>query len=152
MIKTVKDPKKIVTAAALLVCCLTAGLVLWGCGNTTLSGADASGAGGFSGGGTIIAGVGTGGTGVIKSSLAASPSGRCGLIGAVVFLDTNSNRQHDPDEPFAYTDQNGAYTIQVSQADLAAYPLLVQAVAGSTIDMATGQTVSSGYIAPLDQQ
>lgn len=141
-----KQRKSIYTAAAVLVLCLTAGLTLWGCGNAGLSVSD-----GQSGGGQIISGVGIGGTGVVKTSLAPSPSGVCNLIGAVVFLDLNNNRLPDPSEPFTYTDQNGKYTLQASDADLAAYPLLLQAIVGVTIDKATGQPVADGYVGILNQ-
>ena len=122
--------------------CLVAALALVGCGGATMS-SDGS----TSGGGTIVAGVGTGGTGVVRSSASASTSSV--LVGAIVFLDTNNNQLLDGGEPFAYTDQDGAYTLQVSPADLAAYPLLIQAVAGATVDKATGQPLAEGFVAPL---
>lgn len=119
--------------------CLAAAVALAGCGNTGMY-TD-------SGSGTIVAGVGTGGTGVVRSSASASTSSV--LVGAIVFLDTNNNQLLDGGEPFAYTDQDGAYTLQVSPADLAAYPLLIQAVAGATVDKATGQPLAEGFVAPL---
>lgn len=122
--------------------CLIAALALAGCGGATMS-SDGS----TSGGGTIVAGVGTGGTGVVRSSASASTSSI--LVGAIVFLDTNNNQLPDGDEPFAYTDQDGSYTLQIDPAQLAAYPLLIQAVAGATVDKTTGQPLAEGFVAPL---
>ena len=124
--------------------CLIAALALAGCGGATMS-SDGS----TSGGGTIVAGVGTGGTGVVRSSASASTSSI--LVGAIVFLDTNNNQLPDGDESFAYTDQNGSYSLQADPAALAQYPLLLKAVAGVTIDKATGQIAANGYIVPLGQ-
>ena len=122
--------------------CLVAALALAGCGGTTMS-SDGS----TSGSGTIVAGVGTGGTGVVRSSAPATSNSV--LVGAIVFLDTNNNQLPDGGEPFAYTDQDGAYTLQANPADLAAYPLLIQAVAGATVDKTTGQPLTEGFVAPL---
>jgi hypothetical protein len=119
---------------------------LAGCGEMSMT----TDAGSISGGGTIISGVGTGGTGVIKTA-ASLPDTGTGLIGAIVFLDTNNNRLADADEPFAYTDQNGSYTLQLDPAEAAAYPLLLQAVAGATINKATGQVITSSSIVALGQ-
>jgi hypothetical protein len=119
---------------------------LAGCGDMSMT----TDAGSISGGGTIIAGVGTGGTGVIKTA-ASLPDTGTGFIGAIVFLDTNNNRLADADEPFAYTDQDGKYTLQLDPAEAAAYPLLMQAVEGTTINKATGLPVSSTSVVVLGQ-
>lgn len=121
--------------------CLVAVLALAGCGGATMSSDGSS-----SGGGTIVAGVGTGGTGVVRSGAPATSSV---LVGAIVFLDTNNNQLPDGDEPFAYTDQDGNYVLQADPADLAAHPLLIQAVAGATVDKTTGQPLAEGFVAPL---
>lgn len=93
--------------------------------------------------GSDTAGVGVGGTGTgsggstgtimyVMAAKAASP-GQVALSGAVsadgpinalVFLDTNSNYRHDPQEPSAVTGQDGAYTLQVEPADVGRYPLV----------------------------
>jgi hypothetical protein len=130
---------------------LPALLVMAGCGTMV----DTSGTGGS---GTIVAGVGIGGTGTVKTSALGIPSvlnitdNNTGLIGAVVFLDRNNNNLPDPDEPFAFTDQNGRYSLQADAADLAAFPLLLQAIAGATIDTATGQAVAIGFVVMLNSQ
>jgi hypothetical protein len=121
-------------------------LILAGCGSGSITTS-----GGESGSGTIVSGVGTGGTGVVRASQPAPLTGITGLVGAIVFLDINDNQQADLDEPFAYTDQNGSYSLQADPAALAQYPLLLKAVAGVTIDKATGQMAANGYIVPLGQ-
>lgn len=125
------------------VVCLVVGITLAGCGDGSLT----TGSGGS---GTIIAGVGTGGTGVIKSSLTES-SAATGLIGAVVFLDKNGNMLPDPDEPTAVTDQDGVYQLTSDAAEASSYPVLIQAVAGKTILKATGQVVTDSSIVRLER-
>lgn len=131
----------------LLAVCLLCSFVLAGCGSELGLTADG---GGTSGGGLIVGGIGTGGTGVIRSS-AAEPVTGSGLIGAVVFVDKNGNRLPDPDEPSAITDQDGNYALQADAAGIAAYPVLLQAIEGTTIVKATGQVVTGTYIVELKQ-
>jgi hypothetical protein len=114
-----------------------------------LAGCGAAGSSAESGSGTIIGGVGIGGTGVVRASLLSTTAGTSALSGAIVFLDTNNNHLSDPDEPFAFTGQNGSYTLQADAAALAAYPLLLQAIAGATIDTTTGQPVPAGFVMQL---
>lgn len=131
----------------LLAVCLLCSFVLAGCGGEIGLTADG---GGTSGGGLIVGGIGTGGTGVIRSS-AAEPVAGSAFIGAVVFVDKNGNRLPDPDEPFATTDQDGNYALQADAAEIAAYPVLLQAKEGTTIVKATGQVVTSTYVVELKQ-
>ena len=57
------------------------------------------------------------------------------LSNAVVFLDLNENGFLDEDEPSTLTDENGNYSILASNADLNKFPIVVQAIAGSTVDL-----------------
>jgi len=124
---------------------MLATLLLAGCGDVALT-TDA----GSSGSGQIIAGVGVGGTGVIKAAR-LEPVVDSGLAGAVVFLDKNNNRLPDQDEPSATTDQDGRYILPLDPAEEAAYPLLMQQIAGITISKATGQVVTSTAVFELSQ-
>ena len=51
------------------------------------------------------------------------------------FLDLNENGFLDEDEPSTLTDENGGYSILASNADLNKFPIVVQAIAGSTVDL-----------------
>ena len=140
-----KNATKIYAAWSVIIISLALMVLVAGCGSEGVTtGADA---GITSGGGMVVAGVGVGGTGVIKS--AAADSSPPVLIAACVFLDKNGNRLPDPGEPGAITDANGDYTLQLDPAEAAAYPLLIQAVAGSTIVKATGQLVSESYVTEM---
>ena len=112
---------------------------LAGCGDMTTTG--------YSGGGQIVAGVGTGGTGVVKAS-ARVVAAESGLVGAVVFRDLNGNRQPDSDEPTAVTDQNGRYMVP-NPVEGATAPLLMMAIEGLTVVKATGEVVASGFVTEL---
>ena len=111
-----------------------------GCGDVMLTSDSGS-----SGGGQIIGGIGSGGTGVVRTAM-LKPAEGTGLIDAVVFMDKNGNRLPDADEPFATTDQDGNYVLQAVSTDVASYPLLLQAVAGRTVVKATGEVVSGSYV------
>lgn len=55
------------------------------------------------------------------------------LVGAKVCLDKNGNKVCDADEPTATTTAGGSYTLSnVSSADVAGYPILVEVPAGAT--------------------
>lgn len=101
---------------------------------------------------SVVAGCGSSGTNSMMSSQGgstASVSGKVAdgyLVGATVFLDKNGNYQMDSGEPSATTDQNGAYTLMVEQADVAKYPIVAIATKGVTIDKDTGATVPNSYI------
>lgn len=68
------------------------------------------------------------------------------LNGAEVFLDKNGNYQWDAGEPKATTGPGGVYTLMVPTADVANYPVVVRAIAGTTVDEDTNTTVSSSYV------
>ena len=126
------------------IACLTVMVLVAGCGSGAITSSDAG-----SGGGLIIAGVGTGGTGVVTTS-GADTYIKPVLVNAIVFLDKNGNRLPDPGEPSAITDANGDYTtLQLDPAEAAAYPLLMQAVAGTTMVKATGQLITENYVIEL---
>ena len=66
------------------------------------------------------------------------------LSNALVWLDTNRNNLFETDEPNARTDDSGKATLDVSQIDSPEqYRLLVQAIAGETVDLARGPITSS---------
>lgn len=67
------------------------------------------------------------------------------LKGATVCLDTSLNKKCDSGEPTATTGTGGAYSIaNVSTADLAIYPIVVEVPAGA-VDSERG-AVATGYI------
>jgi hypothetical protein len=99
-----------------------------------------------------LAGVGSGGTGVVTvakasytATLEASPVGGY-LINAVVFLDKNGNYHADADEPYAITGVDGTALIEAPATDLARYPVVVAALKGVAIDSATLQPLPATYI------
>lgn len=135
--------KYIYTASALLLL-----LILVSCGNMDISAAGNTGStGGGSpstgGGGVIVGGIGTGGTGVVKA--AATPAALTGVVpfaSAVVFHDLNRNGLLDNGEPFAQTDPQGSYTLGPPPGMPSDTPLLLKVIAGTTVNLATGQLVS----------
>jgi len=118
-----------------------------GCGDVSSSTGSSAGST-VGGSGMIVAGVGTGGTGVVTSASADTYVAPV-LIGAIVFMDKNGNRQPDADEPSVLTDSDGNYTMPSDAAGATTGTLLMQAVAGSTIIKATGQVVTESYIVEL---
>jgi len=90
-------------------------------------------------------GVGTGGTGIIPSSLSGKVADGY-LVNATVFLDKNGTYQWDGVEPSTTTDANGAFTLNVDPADVGRYPIVVLAIQGVTIDKDTGSAVTSSYL------
>lgn len=56
------------------------------------------------------------------------------LINAVACLDVNSNSVCDSGEPSSRTDNDGAFSFEASASDIAAYPVVVRAIANETID------------------
>jgi len=96
----------------------------------------------------IIAGCGGGGGGG-GSATSTTISGKVAdgyLSGAEVFLDKNGNYQWDSSEPKTTTDGNGAYSMTVSTADAAMYPMVARAIAGTTIDRDTNTAVANSYV------
>lgn len=68
------------------------------------------------------------------------------LADALVCLDININGKCDSTEPTTFTDGSGNYTLTgATAAQIASSPILVEAKAGSTIDVTTGNPVSSDY-------
>lgn len=94
-----------------------------------------------------IAGCGGGGSAGSPATTAISGTVADGyLSGAEVFLDKNGNYQWDGGEPMTTTDANGAYRMTVSAADASMYPIVVRAIAGTTIDKDTNTAVANGYV------
>lgn len=56
------------------------------------------------------------------------------LYKARVFLDLNRNGMYDSGEPAAITDANGGFSIDATQLQIDSYPIVVLAIAGTTID------------------
>ena len=65
---------------------------------------------------------------------------------ANVCLDLNNNKSCDDDEPSATTDENGSFTLDVTQEQLDLHHLLVEVIANQTIDSdAPGVLLTKGY-------
>jgi len=96
----------------------------------------------------VIAGCGGGGSSS-SSATTTTISGKVAdgyLAGAEVFLDKNGNYQWDGAEPKTTTDANGAYSMTVSGADAATYPMVARAIAGVTIDKDTNTAVENSFV------
>lgn len=92
----------------------------------------------------LISGCGGG-----ASSPTATISGKVAdgyLRGAEVFLDMNNNYQWDAGEPKTTSVAGGAYSMVVSAADAAKYPVMVRAIVGTTIDEDTSAPVANGFV------
>ena len=96
----------------------------------------------------IMAGCGSGGaaSGSATSTIISGKVADGYLSGAEVFLDKNGNYQWDSGEPKTTTDGNGAYSMTVSAADAAMYPMVARAIAGVTIDKDTNTGVTNSYV------
>ncbi|MCK5793870.1 MAG: hypothetical protein KAH12_04145, partial [Anaerolineales bacterium] len=68
------------------------------------------------------------------------------LIDARVFLDRNGNRIYDNGEPMTQSAAGGAYTLEVNPGEGSLYPIVVQVIAGQTIDVDTGVPITNGYL------
>lgn len=65
---------------------------------------------------------------------------------ANVCLDLNNNKSCDDNEPSATTDEDGSFTLDVTQKQLELHPLLVEVIANQTIDSdAPGVVLTKGY-------
>lgn len=93
---------------------------------------------------TIIAGVGTGGTGTVSGKVADGY-----LANASVFLDKNGNYVLDAGEPFTSTDASGAYALNIQLADVGRYPVVALATKGVTIDRDTNLPVGYSFVLSL---
>lgn len=68
------------------------------------------------------------------------------LQNAHVYIDLNENYQFDETEPSAMTDANGQVSFTVTDiAEGLIKPIIVEAVAGQTIDLSTGLSVAQSY-------
>lgn len=117
---------------------------LLGCGNMDISGTSGGSSPGVGGGGggIIVGGVGTGGTGIVKSSVVTQKNdGTILFAGALVFYDLDRNGRPDGDEPFAHTDAQGSYTLDLPPGAPPDTPLLLKVIAGTTVNLASGQVV-----------
>lgn len=98
--------------------------------------------GGCSGGGTS----GGDSTGANKSAVSGTVADGY-LKNATVFLDKNNNYILDDGEPNTVTDAAGAYTLNIDAADVGKYPIVVLAIAGTTVDLDTpGTPVAKSYV------
>jgi hypothetical protein len=65
---------------------------------------------------------------------------------ARVFLDRNTNRLYDNGEPTTMSVEGGAFTLEVNPGEGDLYPVVVQVIAGQTVDEDTGLTVAEDYL------
>lgn len=97
---------------------------------------------------SLVALAGCGGGSGTSSSGTTSVSGVVAdgyLVGAKVCLDKNNNKKCDAGEPSATTTAGGSYTLSdVSSADIATYPMLVEVTTSAT-DAERGP-VTAGYV------
>jgi hypothetical protein len=68
------------------------------------------------------------------------------LKDARVFLDRNENRIHDNGEPSAQSTAGGVFSLEVNPGEGELYPVVVQVIAGQTIDEDSGATVVNDYL------
>jgi hypothetical protein len=69
------------------------------------------------------------------------------LQNALVFLDRNGNLVLDSGEPSTRTFTDGSFNLQVNEADLGNYPIVVKAVAGETVDLdKPGEAVGAEFV------
>ena len=68
------------------------------------------------------------------------------LRDARVFLDRNKNRVYDNGEPMAQSVHRGAYTLEVNPGEGELYPVVVQVIAGQTVDEDTDMPVANDYL------
>src|SRR6056297_2716990 len=61
------------------------------------------------------------------------------LQGARVFLDRNGNRVYDSGEPMTMSATGGAFTLSINPGEEQRYPVVVEVIAGVTIDEDDGQ-------------
>ncbi|MCW8956459.1 MAG: hypothetical protein OQL09_06220 [Gammaproteobacteria bacterium] len=67
------------------------------------------------------------------------------LNGATVCLDLNENQVCDTGEPSATSTAGGNYSLDATQAQIDAYPVVVKVIANQTIDEDTGNAVTKAY-------
>ncbi|WP_298273254.1 hypothetical protein [Geobacter sp.] len=93
----------------------------------------------------IIAGCGGGG-GTAPTATVSGVVADGYLRGAEVFLDKNGTYQWDGTEPRTFTGPGGTYSLTVPAGDVGKYPVVVRAMAGSTVDEDTNQAVQNDYV------
>ncbi len=106
----------------------------------------ACGGGGGGGGGESTPSSGSGGGSGPASATNISGKVADGyLSGARVFLDRNNNRAYDNGEPTTTSGPSGAYSLDVNLGDGDLYPVVVDVIAGETIDEDDGLPVAQDY-------
>lgn len=94
-----------------------------------------------------LAACGGGGSGTPAASVVVNGTVADGYLrGAEVFLDKHGTYQWDGVEPRTMTGAGGTYSLTVASSDMGKYPIVVRAMAGSTVDEDTGQTVQNSYV------
>ena len=68
------------------------------------------------------------------------------LSGAQVFLDRNGNRTYDSGEPMAISAAGGTFTLSINPGEGAKYSVVVEVIAGATIDEDDGKPVVDSYL------
>ena len=99
-------------------------------------------------------GDGDSSTGTSKAANAENSSTEAILTGVVadgylknakVFLDRNENRVYDNGEPLAQSTVGGVFSLDVNPGEGELYPVVVQIIAGETIDEDSGATIVNDY-------
>ena len=78
--------------------------------------------------------TGSGGTGSTSTATLSGQAADGYLSNALACLDINTNDVCDADEPSDTTDAEGNFSFDASESDIAEYPVVVEAIAGQTID------------------
>lgn len=115
------------------ICCGLALLLLSACGG--------GGGGGDAASGTKTADSGGAAVTTLNGTVADGY-----LRDARVFLDRNANRLYDNGEPTTMSTAGGAYTLEVNPGEGDLYPVVVQVIAGQTIDEDSGLAVAESYL------
>jgi hypothetical protein len=68
------------------------------------------------------------------------------LSGARVFLDRNGNRFYDSGEPMAISAAGGTFTLSINPGEGAKHSVVVEVIAGETIDEDDGKPVADSYL------
>ncbi len=68
------------------------------------------------------------------------------LRDARVFLDRNANRRYDNGEPTVRSGGGGAFSLEVNSGEGLLYPVLVDVIAGQTVDEDSGTAVGADYL------
>lgn len=68
------------------------------------------------------------------------------LRGARVFLDRNGNRVYDSGEPMDMSENGGAFSLSINPGEGAVYSVVVEVLAGETVDEDTGVVVADSYL------